>query len=266
VQIDVRALGALVLPFGRASATPVLLDHFCAALPPLFKATHCVGIAWAPCGSFPRHLQKSDVHFSGNWSPSAKHRYYTEYRERDPISRWLISANDRCDSPVATLSNLVSPQNLKRTGFFKDILQPDGLLHSLTLAVRDGERLLADFSVVRAAFEGDYTSDEIELASAILPVLEAEIRRALTPREGEASLPPRVHEFVRFYRASELPKQAALTAREEEVLTLVASGLSNKAVARKLRRSPDTIKNHLKAIFRKCSVSNRTALCARSLR
>ena len=56
-----------------------------------------------------------------------------------------------------------------------------------------------------------------------------------------------------------------LTAREREIMLLVATGLSNKAVARQLAISEGTIKIHLHNIFRKTGVSNRTALAAASL-
>jgi len=49
-----------------------------------------------------------------------------------------------------------------------------------------------------------------------------------------------------------------LTEREQEVLRLVAAGLSNKRIARDLDLHEKTIKHHLTRIFTKLSVSNRT--------
>lgn len=51
---------------------------------------------------------------------------------------------------------------------------------------------------------------------------------------------------------------ATLTEREQEVLTLVASGLSNKMVARDLNLHEKTIKHHMTRIFVKLNVKNRT--------
>lgn len=51
---------------------------------------------------------------------------------------------------------------------------------------------------------------------------------------------------------------ASLTSREQEVLRLVASGLSNKRVALVLDLHEKTIKHHLTRIFAKLKVSNRT--------
>jgi two-component system nitrate/nitrite response regulator NarL len=55
---------------------------------------------------------------------------------------------------------------------------------------------------------------------------------------------------------------ASLSSREQEITSLVSSGLSNKEVARRLKLTEGTIKVHLHHIFRKTRVSNRTALAA----
>ena len=53
-----------------------------------------------------------------------------------------------------------------------------------------------------------------------------------------------------------------LTAREREVLQLVAQGLSNTEVGRQLAISRSTVKFHLSSIFSKLGVSNRPELIA----
>lgn len=50
---------------------------------------------------------------------------------------------------------------------------------------------------------------------------------------------------------------ALLTARETEVLRLVAKGFSNKEIASILGMSPDTAKTHLKNVFHKLDVTDR---------
>ena len=51
-----------------------------------------------------------------------------------------------------------------------------------------------------------------------------------------------------------------LTAREREIAALVATGLSNKAIARTIGLSDGTVRIHLSNIYQKLGVSNRTAL------
>ena len=50
-----------------------------------------------------------------------------------------------------------------------------------------------------------------------------------------------------------------LTGREKEVLFLLVTGLSNKALAEKLFVSPTTIKTHTLNIYQKMNVANRTS-------
>lgn len=51
-----------------------------------------------------------------------------------------------------------------------------------------------------------------------------------------------------------------LTAREREIISLVALGLHNKAIAQRLRISDTTVRHHLTSVFEKLSLSNRLEL------
>ena len=51
--------------------------------------------------------------------------------------------------------------------------------------------------------------------------------------------------------------ESALTAREEQILRLVAEGLSNKEVGRKLDLQEKTVKYYMSAVFQKLNVRNR---------
>jgi DNA-binding CsgD family transcriptional regulator len=55
-----------------------------------------------------------------------------------------------------------------------------------------------------------------------------------------------------------------LTPREETILAHVSSGRSNKEIARVLGVTPETIKTHLKRIFRKLSAGTRAQAVARA--
>ena len=58
------------------------------------------------------------------------------------------------------------------------------------------------------------------------------------------------------------PAVAGLTAREIEVLRLVAAGKSNREIAAELYLSVKTVARHLSNIFYKIDVSSRTAATA----
>ena len=48
-----------------------------------------------------------------------------------------------------------------------------------------------------------------------------------------------------------------LSPREHEILDLLAEGLSNKEIARRIARDPNTVKYHLKSLFAKLAVERR---------
>jgi len=53
-------------------------------------------------------------------------------------------------------------------------------------------------------------------------------------------------------------QRADLSKREREVLALVAEGLPNKLIARRLEISEKTVKTHLTSVFQRIGVSDRT--------
>jgi len=68
-----------------------------------------------------------------------------------------------------------------------------------------------------------------------------------------------VKEFNRVtLRDREKREENNLTSREIEVLELIAEGMINKEIARKLYISEKTVKNHVSNIFKKLNVSDRT--------
>jgi DNA-binding NarL/FixJ family response regulator len=60
------------------------------------------------------------------------------------------------------------------------------------------------------------------------------------------------------------PPFPSLTAREREVLDLIAAGLGNAAIATRLGVSPNTIANHISSIFTKLQVAGRPEVIIRA--
>ena len=81
--------------------------------------------------------------------------------------------------------------------------------------------------------------------------------------QGDAPLDARAARALLDTR--QRPSGPTLTDREEEVLALVAQGLANKVIARRLGISEKTVKAHLTRVFTELEVSDRTqaALWAR---
>lgn len=59
-----------------------------------------------------------------------------------------------------------------------------------------------------------------------------------------------------------VPRAQSLTAREREVLTLMATGATNAAISRRLCISDGTVKSHVQRIFKKLGVSTRAEVAA----
>ena len=72
---------------------------------------------------------------------------------------------------------------------------------------------------------------------------------------------------TRTLRANRKPSDShILTAREREVLALMAAGGSNRTIAGKLGLSPKTVNRHVENIFGKIGVSSRAAAVAKGLK
>ncbi|MEV7685503.1 response regulator [Streptomyces bungoensis] len=86
--------------------------------------------------------------------------------------------------------------------------------------------------------------------------LAAAVRTAAT---GRTALAPAVAD--RLMNRLRTPG-TSLTRRETEVLALVAEGLSNQAVGRRLHLTEGTVKSHLARVYAKLGVDSRTAAVA----
>jgi len=86
---------------------------------------------------------------------------------------------------------------------------------------------------------------------------------------GEAIFSPAAAErLIGFFGQRPAPgasqKFPELTERETEVLTLIAQGLTNAAIAEKLFLAPKTVRNHVSRIFAKLQVANRVEAIRRA--
>jgi DNA-binding CsgD family transcriptional regulator len=74
------------------------------------------------------------------------------------------------------------------------------------------------------------------------------------------------HAVPREPDGTEMITVEPLTAREQEVLDILAEGLSNKAIARRLGISDQTVKFHVASICGKLGAANRTEAVRRAVR
>jgi DNA-binding NarL/FixJ family response regulator len=114
-------------------------------------------------------------------------------------------------------------------------------------AVRSGAR-----GYVLKARDAEHLIQTVRLVAAGNMVIDPQLVVALAEELSDAKEKDR--------------KADTLTAREVEVLQLLAFGHTNRDIAEKLFISPDTVKTHLEHIFEKLGASDRTAAVAEALR
>jgi DNA-binding NarL/FixJ family response regulator len=85
-----------------------------------------------------------------------------------------------------------------------------------------------------------------------------------TVREGHVWLPAALQGELKAQMSA--PDRQGLTAREREVVRLIALGFQNAEIARRLSITPVTVKTHINNVFHKLDVRDRVELTLYALR
>jgi NarL family two-component system response regulator LiaR len=152
-------------------------------------------------------------------------------------------------------------------------LRPDIILMDLVMEVMDGiastKAILNEWPKAKIIIVTSFIDDE-----KVYPALEAgassymlktssahEIAAAIrSTYHGESVLEPEVTDKMleRFSKRNIRPLHEELTAREREVLLLIAQGYSNQDIADQLFITLKTVKTHVSNILTKLEVDDRT--------
>jgi NarL family two-component system response regulator YdfI len=150
---------------------------------------------------------------------------FVEFREEPGVlvGEWLSEGDSLLSTPIVMLTEDPSPE---------------WVTEALRLGVRGVLPTLAVASEIVAA---------VTAAAAGLVLLHPDTLETLLPAlPANAPILPAA------------PSDTTLTPREAEVLSMLAEGLSNKAIAQRLHLSEHTVKFHISSLFAKLQVSSRT--------
>ncbi len=158
----------------------------------------------------------------------------------------------RALDPDVVLMDLRMP-NLDGVGAIRELLGLGLPARILVLTTYDAE---AD---VLPAIEAGATGYVLKDASR-----DELLRAVRAAAAGRAVLAPSV--ATRLVDRVRSPEPGLLTARELEILALIADGATNRAVGRRLHVSEATVKTHLLGIYGKLGVGDRAAAVAAAFR
>lgn len=153
-------------------------------------------------------------------------------------------------------------------------LRPDVTLMDLQMPVLDGvqatQAIRKEYPAARiiilTTYAGDVQAVRALRAGAVGYLLKTSLRKELLDtiravHAGRRHVPADIAKEIAIHTADE-----AMTDREIAVLQLVAAGKANKEIARAMSVSEDTVKAHLKSIFVKLDVSDRTQAVTHAVR
>jgi DNA-binding NarL/FixJ family response regulator len=190
-------------------------------------------------------IRNNVVHFLSS------QEYINVCGEFSSIENFNASVYEKEISPDVVLLDIVLPglSGIEGIRFIKD-RYPKTLI--LMFSVMDD-----GFSIFRSLCEGaiGYITKEFTMES---------LRNALIDvYEGRGSMSPSIARKVAEYFHPKKKLSESLTPREVDIVNGIIEGLSYKLLASKLEISIDTVRKHIKNIYRKLQINSKSQLMSR---
>lgn len=177
---------------------------------------------------------KPEAYVLHNISNSTHQQYLEHFQPLDPLSP------SRFGQQVVTVATMTPGICARHRHYYHEFMLPNNVCDMIEIFIRRGHRIIAGISLMR---DIPFSSEERLRAQAVQPLLGLAIHDSLQEDNNLASI---------------------LTAKEREIVGMVCEGASNKLIARQLNISLSTVKTHLRNIFAKTEVINRTELVSRT--
>ena len=181
---------------------------------------------------------------------------YAQYYCRiDPMPNGINQSLSRVLS-VVTLDEVIPYKDLIQTEYYNDFYKPQSIYYEMALHLKLGNRMLGAIGLNRPREAVNFSLREKAKAEVMTQIVAGSLAQALS------------HErLAQSKETKELPsysceglRRFGLTRREVEVVSCVCEGLKNGEIARKLFISEYTVINHLRSVYEKLGISNRTSL------
>ena len=178
-------------------------------------------------------------------------RYESHFQYHDPIT-FRMQPHRR----AVRVTDILPQAALRKTEFFNDFLQRDGLFWGVNLYAWSGDRNIGDMRIWRDRRRENFGRDDLALLDLVRPAFVAALLRCRDARRPVAAP-------VALDIDGAFDDLGTLSPRESQVAQLVASGHADKDVARRLGISVTTVRTHVKHAYRKLEVNSRLLLAAR---
>jgi len=167
--------------------------------------------------------------------------------------------------PSEALNSIVGPVEMARSqGLVSSLIRALALQALAYLAIGHGEQAIGSLADALALAEpAGYVRSFVDLGPAMMVLLKQARAQAIA-HEYAGQLLSAFGVAGDRSRPRAQPLIEPLSARELEVLGLVAAGLSNREVGRRLHIAESTVKSHLNTIYGKLGVENRTQAGAKA--
>jgi DNA-binding CsgD family transcriptional regulator len=165
-----------------------------------------------------------------------------------PIADYRVRTGDLT---AVRMSDVIGRGRYRALPIYREYFQPARLEHVLDLGLWSGRERYRSVVLLRGSDVPDFSERERDMVDALRPHLQA--REARAQLRQAAAGPPGPDDG-----RDEAPR-GGLTAREREVLRLVAQGKTNAEIAAELWVSPATVKKHLENAYLKLGVARRAA-------
>jgi DNA-binding NarL/FixJ family response regulator len=178
-----------------------------------------------------------------------------------PVDVVVFDAEGQLEETLAALRDSVE-EVTEGENFPAFVLVGGGQSEWVWDALREG----VAWASLRRSASSDEIIAAIEAVSAGLVALDAETFGALLSTRNAAGDELSSTQPDEGSLPTVAPEIDALTPREREVLEMLASGLSNKEIAWRMKISEHTVKFHVASIFAKLDVSTRTEAVMQGIR